>query len=719
MQKESFRQAVRVATAMVIAYYISLSMGWDRPQWAGLAVALCSLATTGDTAGKGLLRVLGTVVAGTVALLLAAFFTQDRWAYLLVATIYIAFCSYMMASTSRWYFWFISGSVMALLAMAGGPEGATLFETIVLRVQQTTMGFVVFFVVASLLWPQKALPVLDKAVTDLITAQHSLFALYHPRISGAGPADADGREAKLRAQAARAQSGLPAIMNGAELDDFEVWFERARWRHCIADLAELNDALEQFRIRISDLGAVPTGTLTQWFANAAEEIEARFVQIERMMQGQPPDRQPRDLGLLTDNSALGHLPHFERSAIVSAEDSLARIDRLTKRLFHTQAEIRDFEPRTKPAAPGKGVASKPWDPDRLTAALRTFIALWMILFACIYIPDLPMPSGVVPMAAAVAIQMSISAFMPLKMVVVPGLGATALAWVFHVFVMPHLHGYLGLGAAMFVVIFAVMLLMADPKYAVGRPIITSFFVMAILVDNQQSYNPLFAFNYAIAFSLALMALWLSGLFPVSFRPQPILSTKLKRFFTSSSRLVASPQVPGEQRLNARGLSFHLQEVRTLPGKLRPWVARQPAVEGKRVAPQVLNDLLDSCDILAARLHDVADARAEQQSDTLRKELREDFRVWRQKISEILEDLADAPTATVPQDLRERHEGKLARVEDRIEQTLRALPPDAVTDEERVNMYRMLAAYRGVSEAVVLVSEHAAAIRWDEILENRF
>jgi hypothetical protein len=119
------------------------------------------------------------------------------------------------------------------------------------------------------------------------------------------------------------------------------------------------------------------------------------------------------------------------------------------------------------------------------------------------------------------------------------------------------------------------------------------------------------------------------------------------------------------------------------------------------------------------LHDLADARLGQHSESLRKELREDFRVWRQTMQQILQNLADAPTSTVPQNLRERHDAKLSRVEDRIEETLRALPADAISDEERLNMYRLLAAYRGVSEAVVLVSEHAAAIDWDVLMENRF
>jgi hypothetical protein len=124
-------------------------------------------------------------------------------------------------------------------------------------------------------------------------------------------------------------------------------------------------------------------------------------------------------------------------------------------------------------------------------------------------------------------------------------------------------------------------------------------------------------------------------------------------------------------------------------------------------------------MLASRLHDLAEARLGPQAEGLRKEFREDFRVWRAVMEEVLDALGSEPDATVPQNLRERHEAKLARVEDRLENTLRSLPPDAISDEERLNMYRLLSAYRGVSEAVVLVSEKAAAIDWDAMMENRF
>ena len=253
VSSEAVRHALRVALAMVIAFYISLSLGWERPAWAGLAVAICSLSTTGESVNKGLLRILGTLLAGSVALLLNALFPQDRWAYLLSATTYIGFCTYMMGHSTRWYVWFIGGYVMALLALAGGPEGAASFEIVVLRLQQTTLGVITYTVVAMLLWPQRRSPVLRQSAGSLMDM--------HRRLLGHGFAvlrgdPEDPGVTKLRAQASAGAAGLPEVIDGAELDSLDVWDARRLWRRFAGDAAALNEALERrmyIRIAAFDL----------------------------------------------------------------------------------------------------------------------------------------------------------------------------------------------------------------------------------------------------------------------------------------------------------------------------------------------------------------------------------------------------------------------------------------------------------------------------------
>ena len=73
------KESIKTALAMTIAYGIALQMDWDKPVWAGFAVAFVSLETVGQSFNKAALRMVGTLVAAVVALTFIALFAQDRW----------------------------------------------------------------------------------------------------------------------------------------------------------------------------------------------------------------------------------------------------------------------------------------------------------------------------------------------------------------------------------------------------------------------------------------------------------------------------------------------------------------------------------------------------------------------------------------------------------------------------------------------------------------
>ena len=81
------KEAIKTALAMTIAYGIALSMDWDKPYWAGFAVAFISLATVGQSLNKGVLRMVGTLVGAFVALTLIALFAQDSWPFILFLSV--------------------------------------------------------------------------------------------------------------------------------------------------------------------------------------------------------------------------------------------------------------------------------------------------------------------------------------------------------------------------------------------------------------------------------------------------------------------------------------------------------------------------------------------------------------------------------------------------------------------------------------------------------
>ncbi len=79
-----------------ITYYVALAMDWDKPLWAGLAVAFVSLNTIGASLNKAALRMAGTGMAIAVALILIGLFAQKRFAFMAALSLYGVVCVTMM-----------------------------------------------------------------------------------------------------------------------------------------------------------------------------------------------------------------------------------------------------------------------------------------------------------------------------------------------------------------------------------------------------------------------------------------------------------------------------------------------------------------------------------------------------------------------------------------------------------------------------------------------
>ena len=71
-------------------------------------------------------------------------------------------------------------------------------------------------------------------------------------------------------------------------------------------------------------------------------------------------------------------------------------------------------------------------------------------------------------------------------------------------------------------------------------------------------------------------------------------------------------------------------------------------------------------------------------------------------------------------LRSRLDKKLAAMEERIEQALNTAPPGSDgTGIESEELYRLLGAYRGLSQAIIDVAESGAQLDWVALRESRF
>jgi hypothetical protein len=347
-----------------------------------------------------------------------------------------------------------------------------------------------------------------------------------------------------------------------------------------------------------------------------------------MLAGEPPQRSPAGAApTLAGADALSSLKPFDRAAVERSRDLLERIDGLTRAMFVTVADIGGFATTMDIQGPGP---ARVWgiDPDRLAYAVRAFVTVWIILLACIYVPDFPMPPGVIPVAAAIGIQRAVMPQMPIRELVVPVLGSVA-----------------------------------EP----------------------QSYSFLFVVSFGLMASLAMLAAWLATWFPISFEPDRMVFKQLGRFLRGCDRLVVPGQPDSGRLLGRLRRRLALFEVDTLPGKVRHWFAALPEAAYGEGTPQQVQDLADALQVLGDRMGELVAARDGAQSAVLVQALAPDMHAWRLGIQEVL----------------------------------RELPAGSVAAAEIGHMYRLLSAYRGVSEALVALVGLAALIDWDRLRETRF
>ena len=718
---DRFKHAFKVALAMVVTYGIALSMDWDKPFWAALSVAFSSLATTGDSINRGLQRVIGTLAAGVATLALVALFPQDRWPFLIAMSAFIAFCNYRLSAGSRFYFiWFAAGFSVPIMAILGGAIGANSFSTVILRAQETILGVVVYSLVAVLLWPRRGGAEFESAARGVCDVHRQIFGRYLQMLAGKPD---DGGAARLRAQLTGQLAGLGERLEGAVYDSDEIWEVRHAWRRCIRELFALSNTLERWRLGFDELRDLDLQRFMPGFADFHAEVEARFGAIESMLAGQPPPRQPDAFELRLDLDQLSTLSHFQRAAVVLCHEQLLRIERLTEELFETVSDIRGHSPaKAWHRFNAQSLPSALIDLDRIAATVRQSTALWLTLLMAIYVPGFPNVVGVVALTNAFAMIFSLMPHVQPSVLLLPAVAGTLFGGGLYLLVMPHMSGFGELGVMIFLATFLIGYVFHQPQAVVAKSMGLCMLVIMIGVDNQQNYNFLYFANWFETTILFVMALMVAWRFPISFRAEDRFLAMLGRFFRSAEYLISTAQrdTGGKTSwLSRQRSAFHLHEVMVLPQKLRAWGRALPPAALSNTGPEQVQSLLTSLQALSDRMQALLEAQLASQSEILAHELRIDMQDWRTGIRKALVRLSAAPGMADPTAFRSKVDARLAQLEARVEETLENNVEADVSSEERVNMYRLLGAYRGLSEALVDLAKRVSPVNWTRIQEARF
>jgi len=172
------KDAIKVGLSFAIVYIIALYFSWMKPYWAGLAVVMIAATVDGQNIHKGILRIAGTVPGVLAAIAIFSFAAQERWLFIVLASIWMFFSTYMMLKDERRsYMWNAAGFVCLVILTTHPESSLDIFNFAINRMLETIMGVVVYTLVTVFVFPQTNINVLKQISADLLSTQIKLVKL--------------------------------------------------------------------------------------------------------------------------------------------------------------------------------------------------------------------------------------------------------------------------------------------------------------------------------------------------------------------------------------------------------------------------------------------------------------------------------------------------------------------------------------------------------------
>jgi uncharacterized membrane protein YccC len=472
--------------AAMLALYIALSIGLERPYWAFLTSYVVAQPLAGAVLSKALFRVVGTVVGAAVTVFMVPRLVNSPELLSLAFALWLGLCVFvsLLDRTPRAYMFVLAGYSACLIGLPSVDVPGDIFTVAVLRVQEITLGIVCGSLVHGVVFP--------RSVTDLLLARVDAMLRDAERWSRGSitPEPVPGLEAERRRLA----------QDVTELHQLSIHlpFETARISPRVRTVRALQDQLSLLLPlaaavddRMTEIGrddlppevAALIEDTRAWLADPGATIEERGAQADalnaRCAALEPPASPAmswREMMLLSLLARLSTLIAAHRDCR-DLRDQMASPSRraVTPRVADLLEGRRDRELHRDVAGALRGAAGA---------------ALTMVLGCALWIGSGWKDGGTAVMLAGVFLALFSAVedpIAPLKAFMIGTAVATVIGAIYGYAIMPRLDGFPMLAAAMAPMLLLLGALMASPRYgAIALPVLLGLGSPALLSDHYVS-----------------------------------------------------------------------------------------------------------------------------------------------------------------------------------------------------------------------------------------
>lgn len=134
--------ALKVLIAGLLALYITMRIGLERPYWAFLTTFIVAQPLAGAVLSKALYRVVGTMFGAAAAVIMVPALVNSPELLTLALGLWLGLCVFvsLLDRTPRSYIFVLAGYSACIIAIPSVGEPADIFNTAVLRVQEIFVG---------------------------------------------------------------------------------------------------------------------------------------------------------------------------------------------------------------------------------------------------------------------------------------------------------------------------------------------------------------------------------------------------------------------------------------------------------------------------------------------------------------------------------------------------------------------------------------------------
>lgn len=712
------KEAIKIALAITIAYYVALRYSWMSPTWSAISVAMISLPTSGQSLHKGVLRMGGTLFALVAGLFFLGLFPQDRWLFFIAISPYLAFVSYKMTGKNGQYFWFVAAFVSMMITTAG-PTSEHAFEFAAFRTIETLFGIAIWTLVSIFIWPQSNRGALEKISQTLLAKQQAFLHNYQVCIVSF---DSNNKLISARSEIDKHLSQLGQTLTSAASESFEVREVRHLWEQLHRLTLAMMESMDRLQPGYVDLQEVDVEKVIPKLQAIFSEFNSRFEQARSILDGQPLSAVCNTISFVISDTDYQNLDQFQRAAVQLTRNELVKLDKLSRAMLECVREIAGDEVAESsiPTLVSDDAIRGPFglpvlDPDRIRASVMVVVSMWAGALIWIYLN----PPGHVSWYQFVPNVSLIAAQTPqFKLnIVKPFAYAYLVSLVVYVLIMPQLSTFGELGLVIFLFTFAAAYFFSG----LGRTALYLAMFNMLGIENQQSYDFATQANTFLFTMLALMLVFVLTYITRSPRQEKVFLSMISRYFRSCEFLISrlSDTASAGSVLERMKLAYYRQELRSLPVKLAAWGGQIDQKKFPNTSTQQISDMVASLQTLSDRIEALREVRAASQAGVLTKALRNDIHEWRIVIERGFRKWSVSPETEPADDLRARLSARQSKLNAHFEERLNNIGDRKISVEESRNFYQLLGNFQSLSQAAIAYADTAGNIDWLQWREERF